>query len=340
MFVSSTFADLQDERQEVMQALLELDCIPSGMELFPAANEDQWTLIRKVIGDCDYYMVIVGGRYGSIGQDGLSYTEMEYRYAVELGKPILGFVHKDPSLIIASKTESTEGGKARLENFRDLVKTRMCRFWDSPSDLGSQVSRSLVKLIKSSPAVGWVRGDLVPSESANAEILKLRRVIEDLEQKLSNSAMEAPEGTDKLAQGAEFVSVNYTFVASTTQYAHMGQRYSETCELTWDEIFSAMAPLMIDEADENALTSSVNALIRTKEVPLLRADKDLEQRHLLDFSASRDDFQTLKVQLRALGLITKSSKNRSVKDTATYWTLTPYGDTQMTRLRAIRRPET
>ena len=83
VFVSSTYADLQEERQEVMQALLELDCIPAGMELFPAANEDQWTLIKKVIDDCDYYMVNLAGRYGSIGPDDLSYTEMEYRYALE-----------------------------------------------------------------------------------------------------------------------------------------------------------------------------------------------------------------------------------------------------------------
>ena len=47
VFVSSTYEDLQEERQQVMQALLELDCIPSGMELFPAANDDQWTLIKK-----------------------------------------------------------------------------------------------------------------------------------------------------------------------------------------------------------------------------------------------------------------------------------------------------
>ncbi|HDV1518665.1 TPA: DUF4062 domain-containing protein, partial [Salmonella enterica subsp. enterica serovar Aberdeen] len=33
VFVSSTFADLEEERQEVMQALLELDCMPAGMEL-------------------------------------------------------------------------------------------------------------------------------------------------------------------------------------------------------------------------------------------------------------------------------------------------------------------
>ena len=46
VFVSSTYQDLQEERQEIMHALLELDCIPSGMELFPAANEDQCRLSR------------------------------------------------------------------------------------------------------------------------------------------------------------------------------------------------------------------------------------------------------------------------------------------------------
>lgn len=65
VFVSSTYEDLKAERQEVMHALLELDCIPAGMELFPAANEDQWSLIKKVIKECDYYIVISAGRYGS-----------------------------------------------------------------------------------------------------------------------------------------------------------------------------------------------------------------------------------------------------------------------------------
>jgi hypothetical protein len=59
VFVSSTFVDLQNERQKVIHALLEQDCFPSGMELFPAANDDQWTLIKKVINECDYYLVII-----------------------------------------------------------------------------------------------------------------------------------------------------------------------------------------------------------------------------------------------------------------------------------------
>ena len=50
--------------------------------------------------------------------------------------------------------------------------------------------------------------------------------------------------------------------------------------------------------------------------------------------------RTIIVQLRALGLIVKSTRQRSVKDTATYWTLTPFGDNVMNRLRAIKRADT
>jgi hypothetical protein len=131
VFVSSTYADLQDERQEVMQALLELDCIPAGMELFPAAKEDQWTLIKKVIDNCDYYIVIIAGRYGSIGPEGRSYTDMEYNYASESGKPVIGFLHKNPGSLSSNRCEESQDGKTKLGEFRQLVQQKMCRFWDS-----------------------------------------------------------------------------------------------------------------------------------------------------------------------------------------------------------------
>jgi hypothetical protein len=80
VFVSSTYIDLQDERAEAIQALLELDCMPAGMELFPAANDQQWNWIKKIIDESDYYIVILAGRYGSVHQEkNISYTEMEYR---------------------------------------------------------------------------------------------------------------------------------------------------------------------------------------------------------------------------------------------------------------------
>ena len=160
VFISSTYADLLEERKKVIQALLELEYIPAGMELFPAASEDQWTVIKKVIDDCDYYMVIIAGRYGSIGPNGKSYTEMEYRYALNAGKPIIGFLHRKPGDLAASRCEPSEDGKAKLNNFRALVQEKLCRFWDSPADLVNQVSSSLIMLTKRNPGIGWVRSDL------------------------------------------------------------------------------------------------------------------------------------------------------------------------------------
>ena len=69
VFVSSTFKDLAEERMEVIKALLELDCIPCGMEYFPAASEDSWSYISSLIKQCDYYVLIVAGRYGSMTAD-------------------------------------------------------------------------------------------------------------------------------------------------------------------------------------------------------------------------------------------------------------------------------
>jgi hypothetical protein len=211
VFVSSTYEDLQEERQEVMHALLELDCIPAGMELFPAANEDQWTLIKRVIDDCDYYLVIVGGRYGSTDSEGIGYTEKEYRYALEKGKPTIGFLHRNPEDLPARKTEKLEGGKEKLQKFRELVAQKMCQFWDSPADLGSKVSRSLIKLIKQHPAVGWVRADQLPSEDVSQELLAFRKKVEELEQELARAQTEAPKGTENLAQADDEFQLLFSF---------------------------------------------------------------------------------------------------------------------------------
>jgi hypothetical protein len=339
VFVSSTYRDLEDERQEVMHALLELDCIPSGMELFPAANDAQWTLIKKVIDDCDYYVLISAGRYGSVGDEGLSYTEMEYRYALQINKPIIAFLHRDPGKIIAEKTESSEDGRAKLVAFRVLAEKKLCKYWDDAQELGSVVSRSLVQLMKSTPAVGWVRANELADRDATLELLQLRRRVEELQQELSRVRTAAPKGSEYLAQGDDAQLIRFTVHATYSDPLQVfGGTQRETSvekfKLTWNSIFSVLAPLMIDEANEATLTSALNSLITTENAD--RLQKKFPDHHLT-LLIDKEDFQTIKVQLRALGLIARSQKSRSLKDVATYWTLTPYGDEAMTRLRAIPR---
>jgi len=338
VFVSSTFRDLEEERQEVMHALLELDCMPSGMELFPAANETQWNLIKKVIDDCDYYVLILGGRYGSISPEGISYTEMEYRYALSTSKPTIAFLHRNPGKIIADKSESTEEGKEKLKAFRETVEKKLCKHWESAQELGSVVSRSLIQLIKSTPAVGWVRANELADREATMELLQLRRRVEELQTELSRARISAPKGSEGLAQGDEEHGIDFSFSA-TAPGEYRSQTWSSNFSPTWNEMFACIAPLMIHEATEPALKNALDNFAETENSDRLQTDEKLARHALRNFRISEDDFQTIKVQLRALGLIAKSDKTRSVKDSGTYWTLTPYGDEIMTQLRAIRRNE-
>lgn len=91
IFVSSTFDDLRKERQLVMEAILEMGHLPAGMEYFVSDNVEQFELIKKWIQESDAYILISGGRYGSINESDAakrSYTHLEYEYANKLNKPI------------------------------------------------------------------------------------------------------------------------------------------------------------------------------------------------------------------------------------------------------------
>jgi predicted DNA binding CopG/RHH family protein len=340
VFVSSTYQDLQEERQEVIQALLELDCIPAGMELFPAADEDQWTLIKKVIDDCDYYVVVVGGRYGSLAPAGISYTQMEYEYAVQTGKPTVGFLHKDPGMIPSSRTEQTAEGKRQLEEFREVVQRKMCKFWASPSELGSVVSRSLVKLIKSHPAIGWVRADNILDEGASTEILRLQKRVDELVGTIESMRREGPSGSENLAQGDAKFEIHYQYEVKYSSEVELllsgPDIHLTSMEASWNEIFATIAPYMIDKAAEESLRTALDGFLRSRELTALQARHSTDRR-VESIRIMEDDFQTIKIQLRALGLMAKSNRPRSVKDNANYWSLTPYGDNILTGLRAIRR---
>lgn len=332
VFVSSTYQDLQEERKEIIQALLELDCIPSGMELFPATNDDQWSLIKSVIDDSDYYIVVLGGRYGSIGPEGISYTEMEYRYAMDTGKPIIAFLHKNPLELPANKTERDKEGQEKLESFRNLAKEKLVRTWTSPSDLGSVVSRSLTKLIKSNPAVGWIRADTVSDGGAAKEILKLKNKIEELTNELGMVKASAPNDIENFSKGTDEFEVDY-LINIRANGATKIIAYRRKFMKTWDEIFYTVGPIMMDEASEEEIKTALSKLINSSEA------SDLSKRFgkIISIIIDSSVFQTIKIQLRVLGLITKSVKSRSIKDTSSYWTLTPYGDDYLMALRAIKR---
>lgn len=64
--------------------------------MFATDNEEQWVTIKECIDCSDYYILIVGNRYGTIIDSGeyedLSYTEKEFQYALSQNVPVFAFV--------------------------------------------------------------------------------------------------------------------------------------------------------------------------------------------------------------------------------------------------------
>ena len=176
VFVSSTYADLKEERRKVIQTLMEMDCIPAGMELFPAADEEQFEFIKRVIDDCDYYLLIIGGRYGSTTPEGVSYTEKEYDYAIESGLKVIALLHEDPDQLPVGKSDIDPVLRDRLKRFREKVATnRLVKVWKFAEELPGLVALSLSKTIKMNPATGWIRADAASNEQLLTEINDLRK---------------------------------------------------------------------------------------------------------------------------------------------------------------------
>ncbi len=160
----------------MQDALLSSGDFPVQMETFPAADEDQFEFIKALIDKCDYYVLIVAGRYGTITKDGLSYTEKEYHYAKSRSIPVLVMLHGDLGSIPVAKAETTDEGKRLHSRFvEEVSKGRLLKRWTSTGDLKHAVRDALDNAKATKPGIGWVRGDTIASEALLHEINELRK---------------------------------------------------------------------------------------------------------------------------------------------------------------------
>lgn len=181
IFLSSTYKDLKNERKALIQQTLDEGHIPSGMEMFSAGDEEDLKVIHRAIDQCDIYVILVGYRFGSI-KDDKSFTQIEFNYAREAGKPILAFLLDEGDLkrerdnLKKTKNPDKKFDK-QLKNFRVEVteidkkkhQHRLVRTFKkgNPSELKALFSIALNSLIKQqdNKIHGWIK--------ANEELLSL-----------------------------------------------------------------------------------------------------------------------------------------------------------------------
>lgn len=228
IFVSSTYNDLRQEREAVTKAILEIGDIPVGMEMFSAADETQWKLIKRQIDQSDYYIVLAAHRYGST-IDGVSYTEREYDYAVEKGVPALGFLLDEKAEWPADRIDTEQYTRERLIGFKTKIKSKLVSFWTNSDNLTSKVLAALSKQKNLNPMPGWVRAINIPGPETLAEVARLGQEMARLSEENSVLRQKAAEENsfaliDAMADDAECQSVvlmyeNNIDIPRNTRYA-------------------------------------------------------------------------------------------------------------------------
>ncbi|WP_341269891.1 DUF4062 domain-containing protein [Morganella morganii] len=327
VFVSSTFTDLQEERQNVIQALMEMDCIPAGMELFPAADEEQWEFIKKIINDCDYYLLIIGGRYGSLANDGISYTEKEFDYAVSQGIKVVALIHEDPENLVVSKSEIDPIKIEKLNKFKEKVKTgRMVKFWKTTSELPGIMSLSLNKTMKMYPAVGWVRANQVANNELLAEINQLRK------ENSSLKSINKESSTTELIDSNELTNIDSQLTITGKYSIFSAARrellyYEFTSVISWRELFSLISPYLIKHPNDKKVKQIISENLY-----------HLSDSYRENASPIIDDqlFQTITIQFEAYGLIKTSYSKTTEGRMALFWRLTEKGKKYMIENRIIK----
>lgn len=300
VFISSTFTDLQEERWQALRGLMSIDCIVSGMEMFPAIDQDQFEYIKEVISSCDYYLLIIGGRYGSVSDDELSYTEKEYDFAVSKNIKVIALLHRDPEKLPVEKKDDDPTLFDKLMKFRDKVTTgRMVDFWNDSSEIQGKVLIGLTQAIKHFPAIGWVKGNVAAKEELLTEINEVRKKNSQLEKELSELKKQLQPDLTNLASLDDTIELNFRLRRYNKKY---GESYiSKTQQITWRNLFYLISPSLMQTIHIDKIQSKVDSCLTT----YWKKDDSISDTYGRELSVrlEQSDFETIILQYRALGLI-------------------------------------
>lgn len=317
------------------------------MELFVAGNEDKWRLIQRVISECDYYVLVIGGKYGSIDPaTDLSYTEMEYEFAESIGKPIMAFLHGEPGQLKGDQIELEPGKRRKLDAFRRKVEAgRVVRYWTNAAELPGHVALSLMEAREQFPAEGWVRASQALTPEQKTEIAELRALVAELSHAADSRSSKSFDDASDLAQGEDMYSAEVKVSGYKKQDLNADgsvswdtTSYTWTMHIpvTWNEILQAVGPTLLHEASEPELTRFFETWLQQK----WRENRDLHPKAMAKakgaIHVSGSVVEDVLVQFFALDVISRGVKKRTVSDKGKYWALTSRGEDQMMKLRAIR----
>lgn len=322
VFVSSTYRDLTDERDLVIKAILEMGHIPVGMEMFSAADEEQWNVIKKQIDQSDYYVVVVAHRYGSCDSAGLGYTEKEYDYAVSQGIPALGFVLEEGTSWPKDKSDTDRSTVKKLKIFKEKVKSKPVSFWKNGEDLYGRCSIALMKAFNAYPREGWVRASQAQDAASAKEIVRLSAENADLRSRLE--LFEVAANVDAAIDKS--ITTMRANKRKIPVFKKTSKNWEDGKEVTLYQLFEAIAP----EMQVEMALAEIARYTATNVIGI--SNSDIRS----TWPTPRNMIRSLLADLAALNCVQPSTRQKPVTDKEEYWSLSEFGAKLLAQMRRRR----
>lgn len=139
-YISSSYSDLIEERRAINDIIISLNQTYVGYEFTQTSDDTPFDVRKKALDTSDYIILIIGRIYGNISNEGISYVEAEYNYAVLNNKPVLAFILHDESLMIMD---------IQLYDFEKRISEQQyVHYWHNIDDLKFHVLFSLFELFQ------------------------------------------------------------------------------------------------------------------------------------------------------------------------------------------------
>lgn len=149
VFVSSTYEDMSNYRQIVIDTLNNLEVIPRGMEQFVSSPEKSLDVCLSEVRRCQLFIALVAMRYGSVDEEtGKSYSELEYDEALKNGIPVLAFVIDENECPVLPKYVDVGDAAEKLKKFKSILNLRYASRFKSVDDLKDLVVRAVKKQLE------------------------------------------------------------------------------------------------------------------------------------------------------------------------------------------------
>ncbi|MEY2862794.1 MAG: hypothetical protein RLY58_501 [Pseudomonadota bacterium] len=329
VFISSTGADMQAERTVLAQTLVSQGYFSWGLEHRTPLTT---AFARRQIDDCDYFILMLGSRYGELSASGVSYLHLEYIYAVTKQKPILVLLHESPEGRAAELQESTQDGRLKFQDFRrQLQREReMVVTFRDTRDLEMALRHAMPQLVNRYPAQGWIRPNQLQIQQLQDENEQLRQKLIAMESArvsapVSEGGLELPQ-----VQGDEEFAFDYKV------HAYQDGNFRELRpqrNMRWNDILMVLGPGFSPGAPEENFARVINDYLNSSALPDVR--DVMPRAHAVARSQINvRALHAIKMQLKHNGWIVPVGRDDRQR---VLWELSAIGERHLSRILAKQR---